>query len=126
MPGGSISIQTYLHPNPKGTWITFVVSVAERTDVNLVLDPGSPVSVISPRTSQELHRLGLLPRGSRPRYYRLTSLTVDSQPFPDLDVRILPRLDDLGIDGLVGLDFLRRFAAIHFYVPTMQLVLEAP
>jgi hypothetical protein len=126
MAGNDVSIQTYLHPNARGSWITFTVTVGGRFDLALVLDPGAPVSAISPTVRQELRSLGLLGNSSRPRYHRLTALTVQGQPFPELEVRVLPRLSQLEVDGLVGLDFLRQFAAIHFYVPTMRLVLEAP
>ena len=92
----------------------------------MVLDPGSPVSAISPEVSRELRSLGLLQESQRRRYYQLAALTVQDQPFPSLEVRVLPRLAELEVDGLVGLDFLRQFAAVHFYISTMRLVLEAP
>ena len=126
MPGGSLSIQTYLHPNPRGSWITFTLTVAGTYDLAMVLDPGSPVSAISPGVRDELHGLGLLREGNRPRYYRLAPLTAARQSFPDLEVRVLPRLSQIQVAGLVGLDFLRQFAAVHFYVATLQLVLEYP
>jgi hypothetical protein len=126
MPGGSLSIQTYLHPNPRGSWITFTLTLVGTYDLAMVLDPGSPVSAINPAVRDELRGLGLLREGSRSRYYQLTPLTVERQPFPDLEVRALPRLSQLQIEGLIGLDFLRQFAAVHFYVATLQLVLEYP
>lgn len=127
MPGGDLSIQTREHPNPRGRWVAFTITVAGFHDLEVVLDPGSPVSVISPEARDELTSLNLLQQSSDPRYeYRLTSLTVQGQLFPDLDVRILRKLTRLQIVGLVGPDFLWQFRAIHFDVPTRRLVLEYP
>ncbi len=43
---------------------------------------------------------------------------------PDLVVRELPRLTLLRIDGLLGLDFFRRFERVCFHIATSRLVLE--
>ena len=93
----------------------------------MVLDSGSPVSAVSPETAEDLRHLHLLAPARDPQYtYRLALPTLDGQSLPDLEVRILPRLSRLGIVGLLGLDFLRQFLAIHYYVPTRRLVLEVP
>lgn len=127
MPSGEIRIQTVLHPNPIGRWISIPVSIAGAPDRLLVLDPGSPVSAISPETRDDLSRLHLLPPASDLRYeHRLADLVVQEQPLPDFDVRVLRKLSRLGVDGLIGLDFLRQFFAIHYYVGSMELVLEYP
>ena len=127
MPGGDLRIRTGLHPNPLGRWISFPVMVGGVHDVLMVLDPGSPVSAISPETRHDLARLNLLQPPTSPRYeHLLTGLVVQGQSFPDLDVRVLRRLSRIQVDGLVGLDFLSRFFAIHFYVQTSELILEYP
>lgn len=53
-------------------------------------------------------------------------MTLEAQPLPDLNVRVLARLSRLGVDGLVGLDYLGRFEYVHFHIPTLRLMLEAP
>ena len=94
-------------------------------DVLMVLDPGSPISAISPETRDDLARLNLLQPPASPRYeHRLSGLGVQGQSFPDLEVRVLRKLSRLQIDGLVGLDCLASFFAIHFYVLSSELVLE--
>ena len=125
MPGGELRIRTGLYPNPLGRWISFPIIIGGVHDILMVLDPGSPVSAISPETRDDLARLNLLQPGSSSRYeHRLSGLVVQGQLFPDLDVRVLRKLSRLQVDGLVGLDFLSRFFAIHFYVLTSELVLE--
>lgn len=127
MPGGEIRIRTILHPNPLGRWISFPVIVAGSHDLLMVLDPGSPVSAISPQTREDLSRLNLPRPTSHPRYeHRLAQLVVQGQPLPEFDVRVLRKLSRLGVDGLIGLDFLAQFFAIRYYVGTMELVLEYP
>lgn len=127
MPGGELRIRTVLHPNPLGRWISFPVVVADRHELLMVLDPGSPISAISPETRDNLTERDLLRSASHSRYeHRLTSLVVDRQQLPDVDVRVLPRLSRLRIDGLIGLDFLSQFDAIHYYVRARELVLEYP
>ena len=37
---------------------------------------------------------------------------------------VLTRLDRLGVDGLLGLDFLTHFEHIHFHTRSLRLVLE--
>ena len=96
----------------------------------MVLDSGSPVSVISPESSHELRIHGLLRQANEPRYYQLSRLTaeeaVGKPALPDLKVRILPRLTRLAIDGLLGLDFFRAFELTCFRISTSQLLLEYP
>ena len=125
MPGGELSIQA--RPHPSGLWITIPVTIGRVRTLAMVIDSGSPVSAISPEIAQALRDAGLLAPASTPPYeYRLAALTVQDQSLPDQDVRILPRLARLRIAGLLGLDFLSQFLAIHFYVPTRRLVLEEP
>lgn len=124
MLGGEISVRADLHPS--GNWITVPISVAGLISLAMVLDTGSAVSAISPAAKDVLGARGLvLPRGDGDGLL-LTQLTVQGQALPDLVVRVLPRLARLGIDGLVGLDFLRAFERVSFHVPTLRLVLSLP
>lgn len=102
------------------------VTVRRSAHLLMVLDTGSPVSVISPVVLDDLLARGLVrPEASSNRYV-LTGLSVQGQPLPDLSVRVLPRLARIQVDGLLGLDFLRSFKAVHFHVDTFRLVLEDP
>jgi hypothetical protein len=54
----------------------------------------------------------------------MSDLTADRQALPNLDVAVIRRLDRLGVDGLLGLDFLTYFEHIHFHTRSLGLVLE--
>ena len=122
MPGGELSVPIVLHPS--GRWIGIFVTVGNTYDLLMVVDSGSPVSVISPAAQQELMAAGLLPAANDTRWFQLRSLAAQGQTLPDMSVRILPRLTRLQIDGLIGLDYLRRFTRVCFHVNERRLTLE--
>jgi len=124
MPGGDVAVQTELHES--GNWIVVPVAVREAVDLLMVLDTGSPVSVISPLVLDDLLARRLVHPEVSSNRYLLTGLSVQGQSLPDLLVRVLPRLARIQVDGLLGLDFLRSFKAVHFHVDTFRLVLEDP
>ena len=122
MPTGDLSIQAERHPS--GFWITITVWVGQHYRVAFVVDSGSPASVISPEVRSGLAAAGLLIAGGSPGAYRLTDAWVQGQQMPEFDVRVLPRLDRIHVDGLLGLDFLTKFETMIFHVPTLTLTLE--
>ena len=89
-----------------------------------MLDTGSPASAISPAARDELVFKRLVLPAAVSSGYLLTNSTVNGQPLPDFMVRVLPRLTRLGVDGLLGLDFLRRFRRVGFLVDDLLLTLE--
>jgi hypothetical protein len=117
-----IDIQAEIHP--AGRWVTIPIVVDGSYALSPVLDTGSPVSAISPRIQQELENRRLLGPSAIPRRYLLSEIAAQSQSLPDLDVAVLPRLDRIGVDGLLGLDFLTQFESIHFHTRSLRLVLE--
>jgi hypothetical protein len=121
MSTGEVAIRARLHRS--GRWITLPLSVGTYL-IYPVLDTGSPVSALSPSIRTELLSRNLLSPTDTPRRDQLTGLTADGQALPDLEVGVLARLDRLGVDALLGLDFLLHFERIHFHVRTFQLVLE--
>ena len=98
MPGGDVSAQTELHDS--GNWIVVPVTIRGAVRLRLVLDTGSPVSVISPVALDDLLGRGLLAPETGGNRYLLTGLSVQGQPLPDLLVRVLPRLARIQVDGL--------------------------
>jgi hypothetical protein len=123
MPGGELSVRARLHPS--GLWVTIPLRVGGSRLLPMVVDSGAPISAISPEIAAELAELKLLGQDAHPPYqYRLSGISLQGRALPDLQVRVLPRLTRLRVDGLVELDFLRQFAAIHFYVATLRLVLD--
>ena len=124
MRHGEISVQTY--PHPRTGAVTIPVRVHHLTRLDLVLHSGLTSSAISTTSRDELLRGGALQAvGGRERY-RLTGLTVQGQALPDLEVVISRGITRLGVDGMLGLDFLFHFEHIHFHVPTLRLILENP
>ena len=67
---------------------------------------------------------GLIQRTQYPVRYTLAAVTREGQQLPNLDFGVVRRLDRLDVDGLLGLDFLRQFAQIHFDTRTLRLVLQ--
>jgi hypothetical protein len=74
----------------------------------------------------ELLAAGLLQPRPGTDIYHITDLSVDGQPLPDLEARASRTVSRLGLDGLIGLDFLLHFEHIHFHVPTLHLILSNP
>src|SRR5262245_5941142 len=107
IPNGELAIPAELHPS--GHWIGISVAIGGRHTIFMVLDTGSPASAISPGISRALRTRGLLRESRIPGSYQLTELTAADTPrkppLPNVTVRILPRLDRLKIEGLLGLDF---------------------
>ena len=123
MPDGD-QFYVPVSPHATGLWIGIDVTINASVTIFMVLDCGSPRSAISPGLSQDLQRQGLLHATADPRSYRLTNLTADANPLPDLIVRELSRLTRLKIDGLLGLDFFGSFELTCFRLSTSQPLLE--
>lgn len=122
MRAGDLIVQARLHSS--GNWVTLRVRVGPITTLAMVLDTGSPVSVIGPNVRDNLLAEGRLQMSGAPDLYGLRDISIQDQPVPELAVRVLPRLRRLQVDGLLGLDFIRLFRAVHFHVDTLRLVLE--
>lgn len=101
---GEIVIQAALHQS--GRWVTIPLTVEDTYWLWAVLDTGSPVSAVSPRTAAALIAGGFLLDLPRPNRYLLASLSVEAQPLPDLEVGVIRRLDRLDVTALLGLNFL--------------------
>jgi hypothetical protein len=128
MPHGELTIPVRFHRS--GLWVGIFITVQGIHTLFMVLDTGSPVSAISPQVREDLRTASLLQAADEPRYYRLSDVaargTDDWLPLLDLDVRVLPRLSLLGIEGLLGLDFFRNFGRVCFHLSDWQIVLEYP
>ena len=83
------------------------------------------ISCISPAARDILAALGHL-RHSGGRIYQLHDLRVGGSPVAPLEVRVNAAVSLLGFEGIVGLNFLNRFRAIHFEVESGLLTLTLP
>jgi hypothetical protein len=105
----------------------------EALDANLVADPGAQQTLISPKVAQGLnlvHPIRMQPlvgvgRSAPVPVVRLDRLRVGASAVAGLAVCVyeLPAL--LAADGLLGLDFLRRYR-VTFEFDTDTLVLRVP
>jgi hypothetical protein len=130
MPEPGIVIQAELHESA-ASWVIVPITLSNRHTLKMVLDTGSPVSAISPATAADLRALALLNAPPAPPYaHRLTAVgTADGRRLPDVSVIVLPRLARMravGIEvtGLLGLDFLRAFESVCYYLDARRLVLQ--
>jgi hypothetical protein len=124
MPGPEISIQTWL--NPSSHSLVFGLMVHNRHILTMAINSGLPATVISPSTRDALIATRVLLATNSSGSYRLTGLAAEGQRLPDLEARVVPRLSRLGVNGMVGLDFLFHFEHVHFHVPTLRLILQNP
>jgi hypothetical protein len=60
----------------------------------------------------------------RPGLHQASQAIIGGQAVVDVQSRVSRRVTSLGLDGLLGLDFLGRFTDVHFNVPTMLLTLS--
>lgn len=120
--GGEVAIATRLHA--RNRWILVPLRVGD-LGVNMVLDTGAPLTAISERTQALLHGAGLIESAGQGRFV-LRDITIAGHPMPDLPVRVSRRVTEAGAEGVLGLDFLRRFTDIHFHVPSLVLTLTDP
>lgn len=124
MRGGETHIQLTINPSGAGFWFRMVVH--EEHILWMGINPGLGVSLLTPSMQEELLTRGFLQSTGRTGRYRLTDLSVDEQPLPDLEVRISRRLARLGVDGMIGLDLLLRYEHVHLHIPTLHLMLQNP
>jgi hypothetical protein len=117
--GDELSVQTYSHP-------TGLIAIPAVVDgfypLDMILNTGYPVSLLSPTTRDVLQSLGYVDQIDA-RFYRLKNLTLGGRPAPAVDVRVNASIARLGIEGAFGLNFLSLFSVVHFDVRSWVLTL---
>jgi hypothetical protein len=84
-------------------------------------------SLISEQALVDLRRRGVLPEaGDRQRRLVVRELRIVGQPIPDVEVRSSRLPDVLRVDGLLGLDFLERFATVRYDTATHRVTRTRP
>ena len=111
--------------DPATFWLTVQLYVQGQVGPEMVLDIAAPFSSISEGVRDDLARRGLL-GAARGRHYLLHDLTIQGQPVPDLAVGLSPRVTQLGVDGLLGLNFFGLFTEVHCHVPSLRITLSRP
>jgi len=123
-PAGSNEISFTVRTHPLNGWLLARLEVGDR-DVMMVLDTGSPVSSISQETYTRLLPTGFLVSAGG-RFWMMRSLQLEEHPIAELRVHVSQRVTVVKAQGILGLDFLRRFEQVHFHVPTLRLTLAYP
>ena len=110
-PRGWIMVPLILPILPAASW-----------DLFLMLNTGRPLSVLSMRTRNVLLATGLLePRSGN--LYRLRAPRLAGEPLPENVARASAGPDLLGVDGMLGLDFLDLFAEVRLDTRSLRLTL---
>ena len=93
--------------------------------LELVVNTGSPMSVISAGARTELERYGYIDQvdGSN---CRISEWNIDGQRMAPLSLRVSAVMTRLGISGFLGLQFLEQFKSIHFDRDSNILILTYP
>jgi hypothetical protein len=90
-----------------------------------VLNTGRPLSVISSNTERAISALGLVERLGA-RQYRIPGVRVNGDRLPDLIVRASAGPALLGVDGMLGWDYLEQFTEVRIEPGTLRITLMAP
>ena len=106
-------------------WLTLRLYIQGHAGPLMVLDTAAPFSAISESARDSLAAQGLL-GPVRGRHYLLRNLTIQGQSVPDLRVGLSLRVTQLGVDGLLGLNFFGLFTEIHCHVPSLRITLSRP
>jgi hypothetical protein len=109
--GDRLVIETYIHATT--SLIVAPVRVGAFFDLELVLNTGYLVSSISRGARDALLALGHLSHISG-RYERLHDISVGGVTLPPLDMWLNATIARLGIEAIMGLNFLNQFREIRF------------
>ena len=118
--GDRLVIETHVHATTG--LIVVPVRVGTIYRLELVLNTGYLVSSISRGARDALLALGHLGQVSG-RYYRLHDISVGGVALPPLDMRLNATIARLGIEAIMGLNFLNQFREIRFDTQTQEMTL---
>ena len=118
--GGKLVIQTRI--DSRRFYILVPVRVADNLIVDFVLDTGAPLTSMSQRLYTRLQAAGYLSHIATNRYI-LSPASIAGENVAPLNIRGSKFLASVGVDGVLGLDFLARYTEVHFNVRTRLLTL---
>ena len=113
-------IQTHFHATTG--LIVAPVRVGTFFDLDLVINTGYLISSISPGARDSLLALGHLGHASG-RYFRLHDISVGGIALPALEMRLNAAIARLGIEAVMGLNFLNQFREVRFDTQSRELTL---
>ncbi len=121
MSGDELVVPVYLHP--RNLWMMLRVSVPGRAHLRLVVDSGCFASVVKEEVLQRLVTRGRATFAGG-RRFTLHDVMVGGVRIPDIPVRSGGSAERIDADGIVGLDYLGRFARVCVDVQELRLRLS--
>ncbi len=125
MSGDAADLIVQLTRDSTDRWLTLRLAVGDDAVLEMVPNPGFPRTVISQRAADDLTARGMIAPGRR-RDVTLRNLRIEGQQIPDLVVRVSPIGRILGVDGILGFDFIQRYTGVYLDVPALRLTLIDP
>ena len=101
------------------------LSVGDDIAWDMLPNPLSRRSIISPRAFEDLQKRGLAASQNVQRFV-VRDLRIAGQTVPDLDVRVSAATIRLRVDGILGLEFFGQFELVQWYPHTRRVTLVAP
>ena len=121
--GHELTIQARRHPHG---WLMIPVALpllpGAFWELRLMLNSGRPQSALNARLGAVLAAAGAVERFGGTAY-RLNRPTVQGQALPPLVLRVSAGPGLLGLDGMLGLDFLDQFAEVQLDMRALRLTL---
>jgi len=108
---------------PAGRWLVLDLDVRGHAVLSMIVNPGYPVSAITPAALNDLLSRGFATQQDS-GMYRIPGVSVASRQLPDLHVRPRPSVGRFRVDGILGFDFALGFTDVCLNVPTLRLRLR--
>jgi hypothetical protein len=119
-----VIVETIRHPRG---WIVVPVTLTLADllpwKLELVLNTGRPWSALSRTTYTTLAALGQATSVTGSRCV-IRNAQIGTTLISDIPMRLSAGPGLLGLEGMLGLDFLERFAEVRYHFPTLRLTLK--
>lgn len=115
-----IQIQGRLHDFG---WVILPIKSGPFVEVEFVLDTSYPLTRISEGTFDVLQAFGML-TALTDKSWRIHGLHVQNRALPNIDVRVSRVVSRLGLEAMLGLNFLASFQEVCFHRPSAVLTLR--
>jgi hypothetical protein len=116
----TISTTVWFHPRG---WLMVPVTVCGVWNGDFILNTFRPRSTVSAMTATVLNGFACMGHQGG-RDYVLRGLMIGGGRLPDLEAQVSAAATLLGVEGMLGLNFLRQFARVEFDVDERVLTLE--
>jgi hypothetical protein len=104
-------------------WVILPIKVGAFVNVNFVLDTSFPLTRISESTRDILQAFGLITPLSA-KVVRIHEMHVGGDVLPEIEARVSNVVSRLGLEAMLGLNFLGAFTEVCFHRPSVALTLR--